>query len=281
MAAKRPGSRHKHAEEPENHERWLLTYADMLTLLFALFMVLFAISSVNTSKFHFLQKSLKAAFAGHILPGGGAILNTGASPSPTRSLTPTKASPPAPTAAMLARLAALRSALSAAAIEQNELQQLAHKFNAYARSHGFANQLNATVDRRGLVVTVLTDKLLFASGEATLRPAGLPLLDEVAHLLALDNEHHPTVVEGYTDNQPIATAQFPSNWELSTDRASTVVRYLLTRGISESRLSAAGYADQFPVASNATAAGRARNRRVQIVLQRINPDPSTTVITKP
>lgn len=278
--ARGPRSRHHRVEEPENHERWLLTYADMITLLMALFMVLFSISSVNTSKFKYLEKSLKAAFAGHVLPGGSSILKDGAAPTPTRSLTLTHMGANPMSKSVAAHLSQLQSELGAANVEQRDLAALAHKINRYASAHGFAKQVNAQVQRRGLVVTVLTDKLLFASGAATLRPAGLPLLDEITRLLMLDTEEHPIVVEGYTDNEPIDTAQFPSNWELSTDRATTVVRYLISRGLPERRLSAAGYADQFPVASNATAAGRAENRRVEIVLQRINPDPVNTTTPK-
>jgi chemotaxis protein MotB len=118
---------------------------------------------------------------------------------------------------------------------------------------------------------VLTDKLLFASGQATLEPAGEPLLNEVTQLLNVDTKH-PITVEGNTDNQPIHSSQFPSNWELSASRATTVLRYLLGRGVAAERLSAAGVAALHPIASNATAAGRADNRRVDIVLDRIYPD---------
>jgi chemotaxis protein MotB len=128
------------------------------------------------------------------------------------------------------------------------------------------------IERRGLVVRVLTDKLLFDSGQATLQPEGDPLLEEVAMLLNVDKTH-PITVEGNTDTQPIATSQFPSNWELSTARATTVVRFLIAHGVSAERLAAAGYAALHPVDSNATAAGRARNRRVDIVLMRLNPVP--------
>jgi chemotaxis protein MotB len=127
------------------------------------------------------------------------------------------------------------------------------------------------IEERGLVVRVLTDKLLFDSGSAQLQPAGLPLLDEIARLLNVDHRH-PITVEGNTDNQPIHSAQFPSNWELSTDRAAMVLRYLIAHGVTARRLSATGYADLHPLATNSTAAGRAKNRRVDIVLNRIYPD---------
>ena len=121
---------------------------------------------------------------------------------------------------------------------------------------------------------VLTDNLLFASGSATLQSHGDPLLDEVAGLLKND-EHHPITVEGNTDDQPIHSAQFPSNWTLSTDRAVSVLQFFIAQGVPAAELGAAGYADQHPVGSNATAAGRTRNRRVDIVLDRLYPAPST------
>jgi chemotaxis protein MotB len=286
--------------EHENEERWLLTYADMLTLLFALFMVLFSISSVNISKYQVLQQSLKAAFSGSILPGGRAILQSGSEstaahtpatavvpsivplqPTPTSRSSSSTGSANAFTSAQQAasaqpmtsaQLQAALNSMSASIAEQDELVGLQHKLEAYAKAHGFANQVHAVVNRRGLVVQVLTDNLLFQSGQATLQPTGLPLLNEVAQLLNVD-QTHPITVEGYTDNVPIHSAEFPSNWELSTTRATTVVQYLISRGVNDNRLGAAGYADLHPVASNATAAGRALNRRVDIVIERLNPEP--------
>jgi chemotaxis protein MotB len=299
--------------EHENEERWLLTYADMLTLLFALFMVLFSISSVNISKYQVLQQSLKAAFSGSILPGGRAIMQSGS--ESTAEHTPATAAVPSivplvptPTsrssssigsanvstsnAAMAAnataaakaaaaanahplttaQLQAALNSMSAAVAEQNELIALQRKLEAYAQSHGFAKDVQAIVERRGLVVRVLTDKLLFQSGQADLQSAGQPLLNEIAQLLNVDRTH-PITVEGYTDNVPIHTVEFPSNWELSTARATTVVQYLLSRGVNANRLGAAGFADLHPIASNATPAGRTLNRRVDIVIERLNPPP--------
>ncbi|HYB28413.1 MAG TPA: OmpA family protein [Solirubrobacteraceae bacterium] len=300
MAAHGKGKKRGLPVEHENEERWLLTYADMLTLLFALFMVLFSISSVNISKYQVLQQSLKAAFSGSILPGGRAILQSGSEstaahtpataavpsivplqPTPTSQSSDSIGSANAFTSAQTAasarpmtsaELQAALNSMSASIAEQDELLGLERQLNAYAKSHGFANQVKAIVNRRGLVVQVLTDNLLFQSGQATLQPAGRPLLNEVAMLLNVDKTH-PITVEGYTDNVPIHSAEFPSNWELSTARATTVVRYLISRGVNENRLGAAGYADLHPVASNATAAGRTLNRRVDIVIERLNPEP--------
>jgi chemotaxis protein MotB len=277
MAGRR--GRRGHAAEPENEERWLLTYADMLTLMFALFMVLYSISSVNISKYETLQKSLKAAFSGSILSGGHAIMQSGSqstqahrpATSPVPAIVPLTPSIPKPSDTSAQQITKAMLAASAAKQEQSDFKKLQQELNAYAKAHGFAKEVQAVIDRRGLVVHVLTDKLLFGSGSATLQPAGLPLLGEISRLLNVDRKH-PITVEGNTDNQPIQSSQFPSNWELSADRATTVVRYLIANSVSEQRLSAAGYADLHPLASNATAAGRARNRRVDIVLDRIYPD---------
>jgi chemotaxis protein MotB len=274
--------RRGNAAEHENEERWLLTYADMITLLMALFMVLFSISSVNISKYQTLQQSLKAAFSGSILTGGKAILQSGSESTSAHtpataevpSIVPLTPDIPKPTQTSSQVAQQIQKALqttSDAAKEQAGFKKLAKELNAYAKSHGFSNEVQAVIEERGLVVRVLTDKLLFPSGSATLEPAGTPLLTEVAHLLNVDQKH-PITVEGNTDTQPIHTAQFANNWDLSAIRATTVLTYLIGRGVSEQRLSATGYGDLHPVATNATAAGRSDNRRVDIVLDRIYPD---------
>ncbi len=171
-----------------------------------------------------------------------------------------------------AQLQAALNSMSASISEQDSFVKLKQKLDAYAKAHGFGNKVQTVIERRGLVVRVLTDNLLFDSGSATLQPGADQLLNEVAQLLNLDPSH-PITVEGHTDNQPIATSQFPSNWELSTARATNVVRFLISRGVNRYRLGAVGYADLHPIASNATAAGRAQNRRVEIVLMRLNPVP--------
>ena len=272
--------------EQESNERWLLTYSDMITLLLALFVVLFSISSVNVSKFVSLQESLKAAFSGSVLSGGSSILNAGADSTARNSpnntvipaivpLTPTVPKPNDQGAqASQAQVDALLKEAQAASQENTDFQALERRLNAYAMAHGWSNQVKAQIDQRGLVVTVLSDNLLFSSGSDTLEPASYPLLNEIATLIDLDNEHHPVDVEGYTDDVPIHTAQFPSNWELSTGRATTVLQYLLSRNVPGSRLLASGYADHFPVASNATTEGRAHNRRVEIVFERKYPAPN-------
>jgi chemotaxis protein MotB len=290
------GKRRGHGAEHESEERWLLTYADMITLLMALFMVLFSISSVNISKYETLQKSLKAAFSGNILPGGKAIAQQGATDnsanvpakvelqaiepvategasasenSTAHGSTSSPTANSAPTSPSSSSAVADSAREAVARNQAAEFQHIKEELDAYAASHGFAKSVHTTIDARGLVIRVLTDDLLFASGQATLETRADGLLGEIARLLNVD-ETHPISVEGNTDNVPIHSSVYPSNWELSTARASTVVRFLIAHGVAPSRLTALGNAEQHPVDSNATAAGRARNRRVEIVMRRIS-----------
>jgi chemotaxis protein MotB len=284
------GRRRGGAQHEDSGERWLLTYADMITLLMALFMVLFSISSVNISKVQTLQKSLRAAFSGSILPGGKSIAQQGATSSPRKApstaeavalvpLAATGTGQEATTRAMTqSASSATQSSASASAATiqhavaaQNEANVFAHikrELDSYAAAHGFKKSVQTTIEPRGLVIRVLTDDLLFPSGKAELDLGAHSLLGEIAQLLNVDSTH-PIEVDGNTDNVPIHSSEFPSNWELSTARASTVVQYLVDRGVTPRRLSATGYAEQRPIASEATAAGRARNRRVEIVMKRI------------
>ena len=268
-----------HGGGEESEERWLLTYADMITLLMALFMVLFSISSVNISKYQTLQKSLKAAFSGNVLPGGKAISQQGSTQNSSHAPASVElqAMVPATTMGGANKLQSSSHSQVAAAVSQAAAQREAatfqhikHQLDAYAAKHGFSGKVKTAIERQGLVIRVLTDDLLFASGQATLNSAKAnSLLSEIGGQLNLVHTH-PINVEGNTDNVPIHGGLYPSNWELSTARASTVVRFLVGAGVGASRLTAVGYAAQRPLASDATAGGRARNRRVEIVVQRIS-----------
>lgn len=247
MAGRR---RRKGGQADDHDERWLVSYADMVTLLLALFIVLFAMANVNTSKYEELKESLSGAFTNALSPSANGLAKAGegivGAPVPGAD-DPVQA-------------------------ENDDLRALKERVDAYAAEHGLSDKLAARIERRGLVITVLTDKLLFASGEARLQGEGATLLAAIGGLLRAESEHR-VVVEGYTDSVPIASAQFPSNWELSTARASAVVRALIASSVAPQRLSATGRAHLDAVASNATAGGRARNRRVQIVLPRLEAAP--------
>jgi chemotaxis protein MotB len=268
------GRRNKHAhheEEHENEERWLVSFADMMTLLFCLFMVLFAISSVNTSKLEALAASLSESFSGKIVTGGEKLMETGASPSEIQRA---QVTPPLPAIMPTTALAEQTATTDAEEIkrranqEEEELQRLKARVKALARQEGVASKVNVTVRRRGLVVELLTDGVFFDSGQAAVKPQARRLLAKIGSIIAGERKH-PVVVEGHTDSAPIATAQFPSNWELSGARAGAVVRTFERSGVLGKRMSTQGFGSQTPAASNATPAGRSRNRRVVAVLTRM------------
>jgi chemotaxis protein MotB len=271
--------RHKkhHEEEHENEERWLVSFADMMTLLMCLFMVLFSISSVNTSKLEVLQKALKDAFSGKVFSGGQAVMENGSdqkdtqtsSSQPVQALTPLQALQASQSQS--ARQQASGAAVKAATKEDEDFQKLKARIDELVDKAHLKGHIVTQVRRRGLVVQLLTDKIFFDSGRAALKAPAVGVLDDLGAIIRAEKTH-PVVVEGHTDSQPISGGIYPSNWELSGARAASVVRVFEGDGIAEHRLSLAGYAAQHPVASNASAAGRAHNRRVEIVLSRINTD---------
>jgi chemotaxis protein MotB len=245
-------------------ERWLLTYADMITLLLALFIVLWSISSVNISKFIELKKSLHSAFSGQVMSGSTAILSGGTAPLEQQG-EPVTSIVPSPNVKQ-----SIINSINTAADKQDtsNLQRIQQELDAYSKAHGLQSSIKTSIDERGLVIRVLTDDLLFDPGQATLNPASAPLLAHIARMVDADAMTNAIRVEGNTDDIPISTAQFPSNWQLSTGRADAVLTSLLGHGVKPARLSVAGYADQHPIASNATPEGRALNRRVEIVVLR-------------
>lgn len=240
-------ARRQHHEEHENHERWLVSYADFITLLFAFFVVMYALSSVNEGKYRVLSESLNSAFKQP--PSSTSViafkqpLSTPASVAPR----PARASSPAEGRARKpqdkrATAAALREALE-------PLLQ--------------SGQARVSETARGISVEI-NSEVLFAPGEARLEETSTPALSAMAGVLAsVDNA---VEVEGHTDSLPIATAQFPSNWELSGARAGSVVRLFSELGVAPPRLLAKGYADTQGVASNDLPEGRARNRRVTVMI---------------
>lgn len=283
MSARR-SRRGGHGAEHSSDERWLLTYADMITLLMALFMVLFSISSVNISKYQVLQRALQNAFSGGVLSQGRGIQQG----TPTRIQGVQTNSPSgsvetsATTFAMhlfgqIATPAALSPAGAAARREQDTLRRVQQRIEHYAVRHGLANRIETSIDERGLVVRLLTDKVLFAPNRAVLEPQATPLIGELAKVLVQSGvaRRNAIRVEGNTDDQP-AAAPWPSNWELSSARADAVLEMLLSDHVPPRRLSVAGYGDEHPVAPNTTAAGRAMNRRVDVVILRSHPIPGAS-----
>ena len=260
MAGKRQPPPVTHADE-----RWLLTYADMLTLLVALFIVLWSMSQVDTKKFEGVKNSLAEAFSNKIQTGGSSVMETGgqtSAPSPWSEPEAAAPTPPSPQAGG-------GSAESKA--EQEDFRALKAELDREIEDLGLKDKIETAIDSRGLAIKLKTDGLLFASGSADLGASAAAVVNKVGGVLRLDTEHDLRV-EGHTDNVPVSGA-YPSNWELSTARASAVVRTLLTVGIAETRFSATGFADLHPIRGNDTESGRAENRRVEIILPRVNPEP--------
>ena len=257
-------SRRGHRAPADNEERWLLTYADMITLLMALFMVLFSISSVNVSKFETLKEVLSDAFSPRVLEGGAGVVSDGGQDESDRP----SPQPPVPAIAPIPVEWKSAGQAEGSQQEQEDFARLQRQVNEYARKNGFADSVETEIRPRGLVIRVLTDRVLFDSGSAVLKPQAEPLLGQIARLVNLEGRH-PVAVEGHTDPVPIATSRYPSNWELSGGRAASVVRFVAGHGVGPARLSATGFADLRPIAANSTEQGRSRNRRVEIVLLRM------------
>lgn len=256
---------HEEHEEHVNHERWLITYADMITLLMVLFIVLYSISQVDLAKFRRLKEGVAGGFGG---PSAAGALSGGAGPLPggagvfdyglrgTEAVTSAQAAQ-----AVLADTEARGvGARQQRAVLQGTQQEIQRSLN----EEGLGETVKFRLEARGLVVTVVSDTVLFDPGQADLRAEGAELLGRLA--AALGPLPNRLSVEGHTDNVPIS-GRYPSNWELSTARATTVLRQLIERhGIAPSRLQAAGYAAGRPVAGNETPEGRAANRRVELVV---------------
>jgi len=266
MARKKKPEEH---EEHANHERWMLSYADILTLLLALFIVMFAISKVDAEKMETFAKGTAEAFGNVAVTGetgnfeGGDGVLTDQKPAQNEDVPSTK---PEDRNAALAQAAITKEKhrAAAAAAEKANLEKVKRELTADLKAKGLAGAVKMQLDARGLVVNIVTDKVLFDVGQAQLKPAGMKVLDGVAP--AITKLPNAMIIEGHTDAQPISSARYPSNWELSTDRASVVLRYLVTKGVPASRVSSAGYADQRPIDSNRTPDGRAHNRRVAVVV---------------
>jgi chemotaxis protein MotB len=238
--------RRRHQEEPENHERWMVSYADFITLLLAFFVVMYSISSLNEGKYRIFSESLEGVFH-----------------QPDRSFQPITLGEEKPRAQALDGQALVNPAYESEA--PDALEDISRRMREAFSGLIDAKHMTLRGNEHWIEIE-LSSGLLFASAEALPSDAAFGIVEKVAQILA--PYENPVQVEGFTDNQPISTALFPSNWELSTARAASVVRLLAQDGVSPARLSAVGYGEFQPVADNATAQGRAKNRRVVLVVSR-------------
>jgi len=274
--------RRKAVEEETRHTAWAVPYGDLVTLLFAFFVVLYAVSSVNEGKYRALSSTLFTEFNGQKPPGSapgsapGAVAVVRAYPSAATSSAPDSHAIFADTAVVTRREA---DEIARSQAESQALDKVASDVSTAMSDLIHSNLL--VVRRKGtsIEVEIRTD-ILFPSGSATLSPTAVGVIRKLSQtLVSLPN---PVRVEGHTDSQPIDTTAFPSNWELSSARAASVVHVIANSGIDPARLSVIGRAQYSPADSNSTAAGRNANRRVLIaILPPGNPDPGATAAPAP
>jgi chemotaxis protein MotB len=259
-------ARGRHREEHENHERWLISYADLLTLMFAFFVVMYAVSSVNEGKFRVLANSLVASFR---TPNQSLEpIQVGELIKPTASVTPinvaSRAALNMPQERLLVQVSEGEQFSKPATdgdLESTDLDLAAERIRAAMAPLIEQGTVEVRHMKHWLEIEMKAS-ILFASGSARLEPEALPVLEQLAGIVRhLEN---PLEVEGYTDNVPISTTVFPSNWELSAARSASVVRLFAEKGVQPQRMVAIGFGEHRPIAENTTEQGRSRNRRVVV-----------------
>ena len=243
-------ARKKHAKphEEEAGEAWLLPYSDLMTLLLALFIALFAMSQTDASKMQALAQAFTAAFN-----MGGPSFFSGMGPSTSMSsATVTSGADTADAAYMK---------------ENNDLSEAKAKLDQYIQENNLQDQVSTELNEEGLMIR-LKERALFASGSAALQGDAERIVPVIAGVLSSLPER--VTISGHTDNVPIATAQYPSNWELSSARAVSLMRGVMAvqPSLNPARFSALGYSEDRPIASNDTEEGRAQNRRVEVFIAR-------------
>lgn len=230
----------KKEEEHENSERWLLSYSDFMTLLMILFVVLYAMSNVDRAKFSQLAQSMNMAMG-----GGKSIIGNDTAVSIKED-----------TSNMQTQLQERK--------EEDKMEDLKAKVDKYLEKNGMKQNATTQIDERGLVVS-LNDTMFFDTGSADIKPEAEQKITDLGKILNGLNNYMR--IEGHTDNQPIHNAQFASNWQLSAQRAANVTELLIQKsGVPGAKLQAVGYGEYRPILDNSTEEGRARNRRVDIII---------------
>jgi len=248
--------RRKHIEEHTNHERWLVSYADFITLLFAFFVVMYSISQVNESKYRVLSNTLEDAFNQPELSVHPIQIGDTAKSNPTNLIQ--------------LNASAIKDKEGQGAGEQqsempDDFKQIANKIEQAFGDLMKQDMVTLRGNEEWLEIE-MRSSLLFDSGDATLSKNALVLLGQIAAILK--EQKNAVRVEGFTDNVPIHTVRYPSNWELSSARAAAVVQLFIEEGVDSSRLVAAGYGEFQPVGPNDTPENRTRNRRVVLMISK-------------
>ena len=268
-------ARKKHHEEHANHEAWAIPYADLMTLLLAFFVVMYAISTVNEGKYRVMADALTAAFGGAprtinpVQVGNNQLQGADFDrPSPIKS--GAKSGPSAPSPAPNVTLLAAMASQMNMSMDSKGLQNAQSQLESIAADleralEPLIDKKLVTVKRAELWLEVqINSDILYPTGSATLEPDARATVSKLAEVLA--EVPNSVRVEGYTDDRPINTYQFPSNWELSAARAASVVHLFVGDGIPPERLAMIGYGEFRPIADNATIEGRNANRRVLLII---------------
>lgn len=245
----------KKKKHPEhiNLERWLISYADFITLLFATFVVLYALSQVDVKSFKALEESLKQAFSSpSIMQGAEGVMDQNSNTLFDEQQADSMITP-------------LMMEYMSQKYEQQSMEDIQKAIEQDVKS-GVLNGVEAFQTDRGLVIR-FSDNFLFKANSAILTPAAKEKLDHVGVLISKKFALHNMRVEGHTDNKPVVSSIYPSNWELSSARSSSIIRYLISRfSFMPSLFTAIGFADTRPLNSNKTEADRTKNRRVEVLI---------------
>jgi len=246
-------------EHVDNHERWLVSYADFITLLFAFFIVMYAVSSVNEGKYRVLSSSLVSAFK-----------NDNSTPPQSTEFSPIsiQQSNQTDSIKLIDNAGIMRTK------KQEKMKSMAKNILHALEPLVKDGQVRVTQSSLGITVEI-NASVLFSPGQAKLADSSSLTLQAVAHVIK--GHEHEIHVEGHTDNLPIHTENFPSNWELSSARASSVIRLFIENGVEAHRLTAIGYGENRPIETNETPEGRKRNRRVTVMILSTDPDKVTEI----
>jgi chemotaxis protein MotB len=223
-------SKFNEEEKPQNHERWLLTYADLITLLMIFFVIMYAMSNVDTKKYEQLNKSLNGVFE-----GGDGIMTGTENKMPSDTV-----------------------------VEQQNLENLKKQLEEYIHTNNLDKSVSINIEPKGLVIS-LKDTIMFDTGKAQIKETSKDKLIEIGKMFNKTDNY--IRVEGHTDNIPIKNGDFKSNWELSAIRSTNVIELFINySNVSPERLSSVGYGEFRPIADNSTEEGKSKNRRVDIII---------------
>lgn len=226
----------------DEKEAWIVTYADLMTLLLVFFILLYSISSLNMEKFKHAIQSIQVSL-GETNPRVGLLNLVNVPEANDQNF-------------VLEDLTGLRS----------REQEILDSLNSFIEGQNSSENI-LTYEKDGQIIIEMRGQVLFTSGSAVFNDSAAPILDEIANIIQTYTEYTVNI-KGHTDNVPISTPQFPSNWELSAVRATTVLKYLISKGINPFGLTATGYGELLPLVPNDTSENRATNRRVEFVLEK-------------